>query len=280
MKYDGHVKLTRRAIEKVKNNCPMVGGVCGAPMFKKVPRVWIENSKTSNATDNYSAGFVNSFGPFLNISGERINLPDAVAYVDIGERWTHDDPKGQRFHFMVAKGESESAAYQNAIKFIKTHTENWVNAAKDIILEKNKPKPLQNASGRENKDYVKELALALHSLQDSFSIAHTHRYYGDICLTTEAAKEAARGIYIPGTTDSASPIRRLFIYDDQDHDKHGEDDYSSGGVDTPWGSVAVNASVALITMGIVSIPSATRGLTGWDAFVRNWLSEKIDINRG
>ncbi|MCF6259481.1 MAG: hypothetical protein L3J98_04850 [Gammaproteobacteria bacterium] len=45
MKYDGHVKITRKAMEKLKNNCPISTGICNAPMFEKARRVWLSDEK-------------------------------------------------------------------------------------------------------------------------------------------------------------------------------------------------------------------------------------------
>ena len=265
MKFDGHVKLTSKALTKVKQSCPTDTSTCNAPMFKQEARIWLGDSKKSNTVDNYSSAVINYIGHALAPDVVfQIKLPDATAFVDLDHRWTHDDPKGQRFHFMRAENETEKEAYLNAIKFIKTHTENWVNAAKDIIKQKSKPKPLQSATWRETRDYVKELALALHCLQDSFSPGHTQRYF-------DVQSES----YPPGFYDRAAPIRKIFVYAHQDHEAHGDEDYRSGGTDSSWGNIAVNASAALITKGILSIPSEGRGLIGWDDFVNKWLSHKL-----
>lgn len=177
MKYDGHVKLTAKALEKFKQNCPIATNVCNAPMFKDTIRVWLDDKDTSNSADNYSSGVLNyaihSITPDILA---QVTLPDAVSFVDITERWTHEAPKGQRYHFMRASGESQFQAYLNGINFIKKHTENWVAAAKLSIQEnKIQQKPLQNATWRNTRAYVKELALALHCLQDSYSPGHVNR---------------------------------------------------------------------------------------------------------
>lgn len=59
MKYDGHVKLTRQALEKIKYNCPVAGDICKAPMFSTAERLWLSDENTSNASDNYSSAIVN-----------------------------------------------------------------------------------------------------------------------------------------------------------------------------------------------------------------------------
>ena len=63
--------------------------------------------------------------------------------------------------------------------------------------------------------YQFELAQTLHSLQDSFSTGHTDRYIGDQGPAAVRTMES-----IPGP----APIRRLFVYDEQDHSKHADED--------------------------------------------------------
>jgi hypothetical protein len=45
-------------------------------------------------------------------------LSNQLAFVDLNERWTHDDPNGQRYHFVRAKNESNVAAFYNTGGFI------------------------------------------------------------------------------------------------------------------------------------------------------------------
>jgi hypothetical protein len=266
MKFDGHVKLTTKALKQMKHNCPVMTGVCNAPMFKSSNgRVWLGNKKTSNSLDNYSSAIVNYLG--ASITPDilvQVTLPDAVAFVDLSERWTHEDPKGQRYHFMKSSNQTETQAYLLGVRFIKTHTENWVNTAKILIGTKiEKQKPLQNASWRNTRKYVEELALALHCLQDAFSPGHVER------ITPTKTP-------VGGLTGVSTPIRKIYDYSKQNHDDHGEHDYTQGAPDSNWGASAVNASVALMSMGIMSIHQQGWGLKGWPQFKSNWLPRALD----
>ena len=254
MKYDGHVKLTRAAIDQLQANCPDASA-CNTPLFDTTFRIWMGDSEASNALDNYSAAFVNYVG--YSLMPEfilRVRLPDAVAFVDLDEMWTHDDPLGQRYHFMRSVNETEIEAHRNGCRFIKRHTANWVNAAKEDI--RRTTSPATRGAEMRSEHYMAELALALHSLQDSFSPGHTERDAS--CYTS-----------------MMSPIQTIFVYANQDHDDHAEHDYGSGSPNQVWGRAAVAASVDLFRLGILSIPAPGCGLTGWDAFERMWLSQNI-----
>ncbi|VAW64582.1 hypothetical protein MNBD_GAMMA09-948 [hydrothermal vent metagenome] len=278
MKFDGHVKLTAKAITRMKIKCPVTTGSCNAPMFKDDFRLWFGDSKQSTPTDNYTSAVFNYISNAItpdNISA--VKLPDAVAFVDLNERWTHDDPKGQRYHFMRARGESNQAAYYNAINFIERHTFNWVSNARKILkfesaMYRNKDvKPLQRPGIRLNNYYVKELALALHSLQDSFSPAHTQRYTGQ----RRPTDQVVAGI-IKSNSNVVMPIRNLYDYSAQDKNKHSSNDYSSGGPAGNWGELAVNASADLMILSIESLWKNDKGLTGWGAFKAKWLTARFN----
>ena len=260
MKFDGHIKLTAAAVKKIKNQCPTLTITCNAPMFKSESfRIWLGDKNKSTAIDNYSSAFVNYIGHSLAPDFiYQVKLPDAVAFVDINESWTHESPAGQRFHFMRAENERNDIAHLNGCNFIREQTENWVNEAKRA-MHSNK-QPLANARLSETRQYVKSLALALHSLQDSFSPGHTDRFFGDKPRMS---------------TPVLAPVRNLHVYSKQNHGKHGNSDYQSGGTKSQWGNHAVDASAALIKMGIISIPAPGQGLIGWESFKMNWLDSKF-----
>jgi len=269
MKYDGHVKLTKKAIEKLKNSCPISTGICNAPMFDNARRVWLGDDDKSNATDNYSAAIFNYISHSITPDIiKQATLPDVVAFVDLKERWTHEHPDGQRYHFMRAPKESNLQAYENGVKFIKAHTEKWVEMSiKAVEHDVKENKPLQNATWKNTRAYIWELALALHALQDSFSPGHVKRI-GAIKLTSPHS----------GITDAVAPISGLYVYTEQDHDKHGEHDYGSGSPDSEWGATAVNASIALMSVGILSIAQKNKNLVGWEQFKFKWLMSSFKIN--
>lgn len=275
MKFDSHIKITNAALRLLKSRCPMPNA-CGAPLFKANPRTWVHDTKRSTAADNYIFGGLQSASYFfhrldsLNPTGALLSwlfpnsLGDEVALVDINAIWTHEHPLGQRYHFMRANGETHYNAYLNALGFIHHFTEQWVKLAKERLKREQKD-PLVHATQAETVRYQSQLALALHCLQDSFSTGHTVRSYGP---------DAPAALRTTGSADSAAPILELHDYGAQDHAKHADEDYASGGLDSGMGRVAVAATADLIAMGMVSI-TAPAGLVGWDAFVRKWLAERI-----
>lgn len=274
MKFDGHVKLTNKAIALVKQNCLFSSAACNMPIFDEKSRVWINDKKTSNTTDNYTAAIVNYLIQFDVFSTTK--LADAVALIDLNERWTHDDPKGQKYHFMKATGENNQVAYHNAANFIFTHTFNWVDNARKAIKEESLKAQqnssaqysLSNASPTLNHYFISELALALHSLQDSFSPAHTSRHTG-------LQRGSYEGKYKPlnkGHSNIPQPIRRMHDYSKQNTNLHSKKDYHTGGIDSYWGNMAVNASAELMLMSIDSIWKDDQGLAGWATFQSKWLT--------
>ena len=277
MKYDGHVKLTLQAISRMKKQCPVNTGSCSAPMFEDDFRMWFGDKNKSTPVDNYTSAI---FNYILNgVTPDKIStvkLPDAVAFVDLDERWTHDDPAGQRYHFMKAKGENNIKAYNNATDFIYKHTLNWVETSRKILkyesaVYKDKiVRPLQNSGLGLNNYYVKELALALHSLQDSFSPAHTQRYQGGKRLVTQTVHDLKKS-----DANIILPIRNLYEYSSQDKEKHGSHDYHSGGPVNNWGEIAIRASADLMTMGINSLWKDDVGISGWNAFKARWLASNF-----
>jgi len=103
---------------------------------------------------------------------------------------------------MEAKGKHNIKACNNAVYFIYKYTLNWVDTSRKILkyesaVYKDKiVRPLQNSGLGLNNYYVKELALALHSLQDSFSPAHTQRYHGGKCLVTKTVHDLKKSMQI------------------------------------------------------------------------------------
>lgn len=277
MKFDGHVKLTSKAISIMKTKCPVTTGSCSAPMFDEDFRIWLHSNNKSTPTDNYTAAILNYISAAVTPDKiSTIKLPDAVAFVDLDERWTHDDPKGQRYHFMKASGETNQTSFFNAVSFIQLHTLNWVDNARKILkhetaMYKDKVvRPLQQSGVGLNNFYVKELALALHSLQDSFSPAHTERYSGS--KKVNGHKPSSKKHTHSGLT---MPIRKLHVYANQHHDKHGDSDYLSGGTSNDLGRMAASASADLMLMGIESLWKVDKGLIGWNQFKSKWLASNF-----
>lgn len=262
MKFDSHVKLTNAALRKLKRRFPQAS-VTQAPLFRTPPGSYLKSAQHSTPVNNIGMAFqkallwsVEELNSFLcwGLSPSTASLADDVALVDIRERWTHDSAEGQKYHFMRASNQSHHQAYVAACGFIHFHTHQWVSQVRTMLSLIGEP--LLHASPQEMHRYQLELALALHALHDSFSTAHTVR--GSVPV---------RG--------GAAPIMELLDYSAQDHSKHGDEDYTSGGLAAGTGCHSVDASVDLIAMGIKSI-AVREGLVGWDRFVATWLPEKID----
>lgn len=262
MKFDGHIKLTAAALEKLKSNCPTLADGCNAPMFGEDARIWLGDDEASTVADNYSALVVNFSGHLLAPDiVYQVKLPDAVAFVDVYDLWTHFPrwfPSGQRFHFMRAPCESHVTAYDNACEFIRKHAEAWVLEAERAMADR--PKLLDVEWWFETRSYVRSLASALHALQDSFSPGHTDRYFD--CT-------------MYGPSQKVPPIRAIHVYDDHNKVDHADHDYDAGSTQSTWGQHAIDASVALMTMGILSIPHHGAGLIGWDHFKSTWLAHEL-----
>lgn len=288
MKFDSHIKITSAALDLLKSSCPRPNA-CEDRLFNNTPRKWSHPTQ-SNARDNYSSAayptaraasaFAFKYVPFapavftVRAAFAYVDqlyleeLATVVAAVDVNEAWTHDKADGQKYHFMRAIGESSYDAYMNGLGFIHFHTSQWVDQARWALRRKNHLFGFAAPSG--TRHYQFELALALHCLQDSFSAGHTVRDYGPNAQSLVAVASLSRN----GVPIGAPPISELHDYAAQDHKKHADDDYTSGGLKTGTGRMAVQASFELISMGIFSI-TAPDGLVGWDQFVSRWLPECI-----
>lgn len=264
MRCDGHIKLTSEAIRRLQLNCKHMAEICDPPMLRPVPRNW-RKPRVSNGFDNNLTAwqwFVGS-GSHKPDVFDRGNLANQVMAVDLNAatRWTHDHPLGQRYHFMRAPSETSYQAYQNACRFIEENARAWVYAFKKVLLMKSpQHHPMR-------LDAVNKLALAVHCLQDSFSPSHVRRAFVTSALNFPVSLDVQLS-----NPNQVPPIRELFIYANQNHDHHAEDDYASGSLNNPFGELAVEATVAFLTICQQSAAQPSMALTGWESFKQKWLA--------
>ena len=134
MKNDGHIKLTVEAIKQMQRNCNVEKKLCTLPIFNADNTQWHDSSK-SNQMDFISAyiGYLLNLKAYnFNALDPRRDLARRVAAVDFDESWTHNDPLGQRYHFMKASSESEKGL--SGVGW-ETYKAKW-------LLQKNLPKTI------------------------------------------------------------------------------------------------------------------------------------------
>ncbi len=98
-----------------------------------------------------------------------------------------------------------------------------------------------------NRGAASYMAVALHSLQDSFSPGHTQR---------------------DKFTDPNAPggILEIHIYSKQDHSKHSSDDFESGSIDSVHAKAAINASSELMYIAAHAVGNKANFLNDWKLF--------------
>jgi hypothetical protein len=282
MKNDGHIKITRAAIQLMQSDCAFEKRLCHLPMFTSVTEGW-KNAKTSNNTDVVTAFvsyLLNRYAYNPNSFDPRRNLARRVAAIDFDFLPSHADPEGQRFHFMRANGESEITSYTNACEFIKYHTGKWIQQA-FIDIEQMKRKSPSYLIMRTGVEY---LSLALHCLQDSFSPAHVIRSWSRPDTYKELVEPDDNMPSNPGDSSNPAPIVRIFNYGHQKHGSpfdantpHSKGDILSGSISSPAGRLAVYATKDLIELGLTEIFSK-RPLINWDRFQKKWLKQNFILD--
>jgi hypothetical protein len=258
MKSDGHSKITRYAIRKVRQRFGKhLDGVILPTLEDQSMNLFANTSWVGGAAldaitfvyGEYSKGLEDRYG----------ELPVRVVAPDLGRYWwTQAHPEGQRFHFMKSPFESEYQAWINACEFIQVNTEKWIQAA--LIVPEQVQRSLGQAIAyREQFDskwarssgedlalkverkvthhrmmkevmrlnllrmstQVEHLGLALHSLQDSFSPGHTVRSSRANFIFDRDDHEPLSPDEDSGTSYHPAPIRKIFNYELQDHEPLG-----------------------------------------------------------
>jgi len=271
MRVDGHIKITEEAIGRI-SSIPLAddGGLVEYLLGSSFDSSDWENPGKGNEKDNRSA-----FKNWAITAESKKPLSHRIAGVDLlriwskkespdGGYWTHAAQNGQPYHFMGWKDESEMMSYTKAVEFIHTHAKSWIKAAYKC----------QESERKDSASYgqsVIDLALALHSLQDSFSPGHTIRSRFPVNL--EVATEKNRLGYVGGNKGETAPIRKIYTYTNQNKNDHQHADHAGGSLDKPLASLAVSATVDFFWMGWESITTKSGELDRkrWKKFVNTWL---------
>jgi len=165
----------------------------------------------------------------------------------------HFRDMGQKYHFMrISQEQSNSDALEDAANLIRQKARKWLSNMRRAYYG-----PKHHGRSKVNtriirQHAVSELAIALHALQDSFSPGHTQRKkYNDP--------------HYPGE------ITDIYVYKDQDHDKHSEHDFEAGSVNSVLAQSAVYASAELMRLCASSLSRNSTTLLGWKQFQNRWL---------
>jgi len=266
MKLDGHTRITNSAIRSFKRKCTKATQIfiCRDVQFNTMNIKW-HNSSNSNSKDNSKLLYLLAAQELSLLSDTAstslINgyLTRKVSAVDI-EPWKlryHVTNDGQKYHFMrISEEQTNKAAYTDAVNLIKLQSQKWLNKMRQVYYSNYK-----FGRGSTNRKHqlnhirqkaASELAIALHALQDSFSPAHTRREHYS-------------------TPRKPGAISEIYVYADQDHDKHSVNDFNSGSAKSALAQSAVYASADLMNLCAKSLSMKSKLLFGWGQFQNRWL---------
>ncbi|MCI0507639.1 MAG: hypothetical protein L0Z73_16225 [Gammaproteobacteria bacterium] len=265
MKLDGHAKLTNAAILSFSVNCAKATEIlqkdtmCRLPQFSTLNIDW-KDWMNSNEKDNSNLAYYLAVQE-ASIIGESMHplqrgyLTRETVAVDIEplKLPLHVLASGQKYHFMRDKSDKTvKNAYNKASAFVHANAQRWVEKM-HYVLYQHRP---QGRSGHstiaQRRDAASCLALALHSLQDSFSPAHTRR----------ASYK---------TPNQPGAIEDMYIYSEQDHNKHSAHDYESGSRQSLHAQSAVLASADLMKLCVASVSRKSKTLSGWNSYREKWI---------
>lgn len=274
MKLDGHSKMTNSASAVFSARCSKAVEIlnkevmCHLPQFSKMDVKW-DDWMDSNETDNMKIARIIALQE-ISIIGESLHsikngyLTRETAAVDIEplKLPLHFMAVGQKYHFMRDKSDKNvHTAYNHAVNFIKEHANEWVDRMHHALYTYKKrpsgnPKFHHYQPSRTSirRDGISHLALSLHSLQDSFSPAHTKR-------------KNYEQPFEPGA------IEDMYIYATQDHEKHSRQDYESGSFYSLYSQSAIFASVALMRLCVATVSQKSKSInsSSWAAFQEKWI---------
>lgn len=187
MKLDGHAKLTNSALRAFKARCSTSTDVffrekmCHLPQFSAWNINW--NSVDSNENDNRSlikyiiAQELSVFGELSHQIGRGYLAREVVA-VDLEPPlvFGHLADWGQKYHFMRrAAGATIKDAHKEAVELIRKEAMNWIRLMIQVLYSYRRRGRSGGSTDFLRKQAASHLAIALHSLQDSFSPGHTKR---------------------------------------------------------------------------------------------------------
>lgn len=265
MKLDGHARLTNSAIRSFKKKCSLATDIfirdtiCHLPQFNTMNVDW-DNWKKSNEKDNSALAYYIA-AQELSLFGEVFHklqkgyLTREVVAVDLEpfKLPYHILESGQKFHFMrKSKSQLMSAAHLDASNLVKSKAESWLKNMNRVFFGKRRHGRSRVSTIPARRSAASELAIALHSLQDSFSPAHTER-------KTYSEPQ------FPGA------ITGLYVYATQNHEDHSAHDFESGSIGSVYARSAVHASAELMMLCAKSISKKSTILLGWEQFKNRWI---------
>jgi len=271
MKLDGHAKLTNSAIRAFKTRCSKSTNVffrekmCHLPQFSVWNINWSDvssNKKDNNFLIKYIiAQELSVFGESSHKIG-RGYLTREVVGVDLEPPLVlgHLFNWGQKYHFMRrASGETVKDAHREAIDLIKKETMNWISSMMNVLHSYRRHGRSGGSTVFLRKRAASHLAIALHSLQDSFSPGHTKRTHYE-------------NPQYPGA------IEDIYIYKDQDKHNHSQHDFDSGLINSLHARSAVYASADLLRICALSVSMKSMFPIGWSMFENRWLNLSARAN--
>jgi len=264
MKVDGHAKLTNSALRAFRSKCSksldifIRKNICQLPQFNTWNLYW--NSSDSNDTDNkYLAKYIilQEFS-FLGESTHKIGqgyLTREVVAVDLESPtvFGHKADWGQKYHFMRrAANSTVKNAHKEAVALIKKETINWIRLMVSVMHSHHNRRHRTNSHLILKKRAISHLAVALHSLQDSFSPGHTKR-------------SAFNNPQRPGS------IEDIYIYEQQNTHIHSQHDFEAASIHSVHANAAVYASADLLRICALSLSLKSLSPIGWNTFENKWL---------
>jgi hypothetical protein len=264
MKLDGHAKLTNSAIRAFKSRCSKSTDVffrekmCHLPQFSTWDINW--DGASSNENDNrflikyIIAQELAVFGELSHQIGRGYLAREVVAVdLELPLVFGHITDWGQKYHFMRrAEGATVKDAHREAIELIRKEAMNWIRLMIRVLHTYRQRGRNRGSTTSLRKQAASHLAIALHSLQDSFSPGHTKR----------ARYERSQ---YPGA------IEDIYIYEVQDKHKHSQHDFDSGSAHSLHALSSVYASADLLRLCALSVSMKSAIPLNWNMFENRWL---------
>ena len=273
MKPDGHAKITNAAVSEFRLRCSKASIglfknlVCKLPQYSTWELPWNEPGR-SNLIDSTFVSYLiisQEFGDLAWGIGENTHLlsngyitRETVA-VDIEYISSHFKDSEQRFHFMRPTNQTVKKAYEESVDFIKTRAEIWLYNINRSLFDYSRGGWRKVFTLPKRRNAVSNLAMALHSLQDSFSPGHTKRGK-------------------PSRSDQPGSIEHIYIF--KGGDEHSAHDYESGSLNSSESMSArsaVLASADLLELCATAAANRSNTIDNWKAFQNKWikLSSKV-----
>ena len=264
MKLDGHAKLTNSAIRAFKSRCSKSTDVffrekmCQLPQFSTWNINWDRVSSNENDNINLAKYIVAQELSAFGETSHKINagyLTREVVAVDMEPPlvFGHFFNWGQKYHFMRrASGATVKDAHKEAVDLIKKETMSWISSMMHVLYSYRRHGRSGGSTVFLRKKAASHLAIALHSLQDSFSPGHTKRTHYE-------------------TPQYPGSIEDIYIYKEQDKHNHSQHDFDSASTNSLLSRSAVYASADLLRLCALSVSMKSMAPIGWNTFESRWL---------